>query len=42
MLFQARKTKKAHRIKEVKNGYRHACELVHIDPQPQLDQVFKK
>jgi hypothetical protein len=42
MLHQAKKTRKAHRIKEVKAGYRHACELIHIDPQSRLDQVFKR
>jgi hypothetical protein len=42
MLQQAKKTKKAYRIKEVGRGYKYACELLHIDPLPQLQSVFKK
>lgn len=42
MLIQAKRTKKQYRIKEVKNGYKYACQLEHIDPLPRLQLVFKR
>lgn len=42
MLMYAKKTRKPHRIREVKTGYRYACSLIHIDPLPQLKEVFPK
>ncbi|KAG2213468.1 hypothetical protein INT47_009142 [Mucor saturninus] len=42
MLHYAKKTRKPHRIREVKIGYTYACGLIHVDPLPQLKQVFPK
>lgn len=42
MLHYAKKTRKPHRIREVKTGYTYACGLIHVDPLPQLKQVFPK
>lgn len=42
MLSIAKKTRKPHRIKEVRLGYEYACGLIHKDPLPQLKTVFQK
>ncbi|GAA5811396.1 hypothetical protein MFLAVUS_004831 [Mucor flavus] len=42
MILLAKRTKKSYRIKEVRNGYEYACELIHKDPMPQIRAVFKK
>jgi hypothetical protein len=41
MLLQVRQSKKAYRINEVKNAYRHVCERIHIDPELALNQAFQ-
>lgn len=41
MLLQVRQSKKAYRINEVKNAYRHVCERIHIDPELALNQTFQ-
>lgn len=42
MLLIAKRSKKPARIKEVKSGYKYACELAHIDSSVALVYVFKK
>jgi hypothetical protein len=42
MLTLAKRTKKSYRMKEVRKGYKYACELANIDPLPQIKSVFKK
>lgn len=41
MLMVAKKNKKANRIKEVKKGYKYACDLAHIDATVALAAIFK-
>ncbi|KAF7720985.1 nuA3 HAT complex component nto1 [Apophysomyces ossiformis] len=40
MLLQAKKTKRKQRIEEAKKGYRFACGIRGLDPEPQLDLIF--
>ena len=42
MLLLAKRSKKPGRIKEVKKGYKYACDLAHIDATVALAAVFAK
>jgi hypothetical protein len=42
MLKQAKRKKRSARIAEVKNGYKHVCQLKKMDPNPQLILAFGK
>ncbi|KAL9545001.1 hypothetical protein MBANPS3_007349 [Mucor bainieri] len=42
MLLLAKKTKRTERIREVKKGYKYACNLAHIDATVALAAVFDK
>ncbi|GAN06834.1 conserved hypothetical protein [Mucor ambiguus] len=42
MLLSAKRSKKPGRIKEVKKGYKYACDLAHIDATVALAAVFTK
>lgn len=42
MLSMSRKKKNARRIKESREGYEQACELLGLDPKPALDASVRK